>query len=262
MKISISNIGWAAEADESVYALMQKYEFTGMEIAPTRIFPDKPYDKLDLAKAWKEQIYSKYGFIIPSMQSIWYGRTEKVFGRDAERDALISYTKKAIEFAEVIGCENLVFGCPRNRSISDNGDMEVAVQFFKTIGDYALAHHTVVAMEPNPPIYNTNFINTTEEAISFVERVDSKGFLLNLDVGTMIENREEIGIIRDKKSLINHVHISEPGLQPIQKRKLHNELAEVLEDAGYKRFVSIEVGKQENIEVLSEMMEYVRNVFK
>lgn len=261
MNLSISNIGWTAEDDERVYALMKESGFTGLEIAPTRIFPVNPYDDLGKVKEWATAIKTSLGFVVPSMQSIWYGRSEKIFGSKYERSALISYTKKAIDFAEIIMCGNLVFGCPRNRSIPDDGYIEVAVRFFKELGDYAYDHHTVVAMEANPPIYNTNFINTTEAAIEFIERVDSKGFLLNLDLGTMVENGESVDVLRDKGHLINHVHISEPGLKPIQHRDIHKQLACHLHDMGYDRFVSIEVGKQDNITYLAEMMNYVKEIF-
>ncbi len=261
MNLSISNIGWTAEDDERVYTLMEESGFAGLEIAPTRIFTENPYDDLSKAEKWARALKYTHGFVIPSMQSIWYGRSERVFGSNDERNALIAYTKKAIDFAETIECSNLVFGCPRNRSMPDNGDSEIAVSFFKELGDYAYSHHTVVAMEANPPMYNTNFINTTEDAIKLVERVDSKGFLLNLDVGTMVENGESVDILKDKWHLINHVHISEPGLKPIQHRDIHKQLAGYLRDVGYNRFVSIEVGKQEDMNMLVEMVNYVEEIF-
>ena len=262
MKISISNIGWSKENDIRVFNLMKEYGFTGLEIAPTRIFPENPYADLDAARKWTVKIKEDYGFEIPSMQSIWYGRSEKVFGSEEERVSLIDYTKKAIDFAEAVGCKNLVFGCPRNRSISETGDTNIAIEFFREIGDYAFLHHTVIAMEANPPIYNTNFINKTSEAIELIEKVDSKGFLLNLDVGTMIENEEDMDVVKDKLHLVNHVHISEPGLKPIQKREIHNELAEMLKIVRYEGFVSIEVGKQERIDELEKMIQYVKNIFE
>lgn len=46
MKLALSNIGWDAEYDRQVYELMKRHGFTGLEIAPTRIFPETPYDKL------------------------------------------------------------------------------------------------------------------------------------------------------------------------------------------------------------------------
>ena len=45
MKLSISNIGWEEKDDNAVYQLMKKYGYSGLEIAPTRIFPVSPYDK-------------------------------------------------------------------------------------------------------------------------------------------------------------------------------------------------------------------------
>lgn len=261
MRLSISNIGWSENNDTHVYEVMKKFGFTGLEIAPTRIFPEKPYEKIDEACRWMENLQSMYGITIPSMQSIWYGKTEKIFDGNKERKILTDYTKSAIDFAEAIGCKNLVFGCSRNRWIPDNGNLRIARDFFREIGEYAYQHNTVIAMEANPPIYNTNFLNTTEAAIAFVEEIDSKGFLLNLDTGTMIENGESVSILSGKQNLINHVHISEIGLMPIQKRELHLELAEMLSRIGYSHFVSIEVGKQEDINVLIDAMMYVREVF-
>ena len=37
------------------------------------------------------------GFTVPSMQSIWFGRQEKIFGTLEERKILVEYTKKAID---------------------------------------------------------------------------------------------------------------------------------------------------------------------
>ncbi len=261
MRLAISNIGWAKESDNYIYDLMKKYGFTGLEIAPTRIFPDNPYDKLEEAKKWAGMLKMENDFDVPSMQSIWYGRTEKLFGTVEERTSLLEYSKKAIEFAEAIGCKNLVFGCPRNRFMPDGSDETIAIRFFKEIGDYAASHGTVVGMEANPPIYNTNYINDTRSALELIKRVDSEGLKLNLDVGTMVENKEDISVLQDEEQFINHVHISEPGLKVIEKRTLHNELAELLTECGYNGFVSIEVGKQDNISLIEYMMRYVEEVF-
>ncbi|SOC04152.1 sugar phosphate isomerase/epimerase family protein [Pseudobutyrivibrio ruminis] len=261
MHLSISNIGWTVENDNKIYEMMRENGFDGVEIAPTRIILEAPYDHLNEASNWKKELKNKYGFEISSMQSIWFGRSEKLFGTEEEREALLSYTKKAIDFAETIGCKNLVFGCPRNRNFPENGNMDVAVSFFKELGDYAYAHNTVLAMEANPPIYNTNFVNTTAQAIDLIKQVDSKGFLLNLDMGTMIENNESIDVLKDNIRFINHVHVSEPGLKPIEKRDIHKELAQLLKEKGYDKYVSIEVGKQEDVEKLADMMEYVKEIF-
>ena len=116
-------------------------------------------------------------------------------------------------------------------------------------------------MEPNPPIYNTNYINDTKSALELIEQVDSRGFKLNLDVGTMIQNDESIDELIGYVQLINHVHISEPGLKLIERRNLHRELMKLLAEEGYQRFVSIEMGKRDDLMEIENVLKYVRNVF-
>ena len=261
MKLAISNIAWISENDKTVYEMMKRKGFSGLEMAPTRVFPENPYDRCSEAKVWADEIRSNYEFKVSSMQSIWYGRKEKLFGTKEERVELLDYTKKAIVFAESIGCKNLVFGCPRNRNMPEGADEQIAIAFFKEIGDYAFEHNTTIGMEPNPPIYNTNYINDTPAALELIEKVDSRGFLLNLDLGTMVENGEEVSILKGKEHLINHVHISEPGLKVIKKRKLHQNLAGWLNTYGYDKFISIEVSKQDELDSLDKMMDYVKEIF-
>ncbi len=261
MKLSVSNIAWPAERDCRVYELMKQKGFSGMEIAPTRIFQDRPYSRMKEAKTWVEQIRSIWGLEVPSIQAIWYGRDERLFGSVDERRFLTEYTQKAVDFAQTIGCRNIVFGCPRNRCIPDGFDENIAIGFFREIGDYAYKHNTVIGLEANPPIYNTNYINDTQSAFRLIRDVDSKGFKLNLDVGTMIENNEDVSVLIGHEKLINHVHISEPMLKPIKQRQIHNDLCEILRKNEYKGYISIEVEKQEDINQLEKMMEYVAGVF-
>ena len=263
MKLSISNIGWEEKNDVIVYELLKKYGFSGVEIAPTRWVKEQPYNNIEKAVEIASDLKQEYNFAVPSMQSIWFGRQEKIFKSEEERRELLAYTKKAIDYAAAIGCKNLVFGCPRNRNVEEDRNLttsqveNIAIAFFKELGDYAYEKGTRIGMEPNPPIYNTNFMNTTKEALALIEKVHSKGFLLNLDVGTMIHNEEDVDLLVGKVHLISHVHISEPGLVPIEHRPLHQQLVKVLKDEAYSGFVSIEMGKQEDIAVLEGAMQYV-----
>ena len=261
MKLSISNIAWEPENNDKVFQEMKRCGFSGVEIAPTKLIPEAPYDHIEIAMDFYKSVNSTFGFVIPSMQSIWYGVSQKIFGSEDERKHLNEYTKRAILFAEGIGCKNLVFGCPRNRAIPENADPTIAICFFQELGDYAFQHHTVIGLEANPPIYHTNYINTTSEALNLIRVVDSKGFRLNLDVGTMVENNEGIAVLEGSEELINHVHISEPGLVPLKKRPLHRELATFLGSFSYQGFVSIETGRKDNLDDLNQMMEYVAEVF-
>lgn len=261
MNLSISNISWTNENDFFMYNYLMEQDFLGIEIAPTRIFIDNPYNDLEKAKDFSKNLRENYGLIVSSMQSIWYGRNEKLFKTNEERQVLANYTKKAIQFANAVGCKNIVFGCPKNRVINNENDIDIAISFFKELGEYAELNNTVLSMEPNPEIYNTNFINYTSEAFDIVKKVKSNGFKVNIDLGTIIENKEDLQIISDNIDLVNHIHISEPNLGLIQKRKIHNQLANVLKQVDYEGFISIEMGKCDNLQELKDTIKYIKGVF-
>lgn len=260
MKLSISNIAWPNEDNDKIYDYMKKYNFEGLEIAPTKIIPQNPYDSIIEAKDWAEDLKMKYGFEISSMQSIWFGKNEKIFGTKEERQILTNYTKKAIDFASAINCKNLVFGCPKNRNMVKFSDYDIAIEFFKELGDYAFSQNTCIGMEANPTIYNTNFINNTLSAIDLVKKVNSKGFLLNLDIGTVLENKENIDELRGNVKLINHVHISEPYLALIENRDLHRELITLLKSENYNKYLSIEMKQQEKLFDIENTIKYVKGL--
>lgn len=261
MKLSISNIAWAAENDEYMYKYLAEEGIKGLEIAPTRIYCEAPYEKLYEAKVFADRLKAEYGLEISSMQSIWYGRAENMFSSSEERQALISYTKKAIDFAHVIGCNNLVFGCPKNRNITSMDQYCIAVEFFATLGEYAESKNTVIAIEPNPTIYNTNFINTTEQAFELVKEINSPGIMVNLDLGTVIHNNECMQNIYKNISLVNHIHISEPYLEKIQERDLHKALEKALKSMDYDKYVSIEMKYLNDSISVKDTIKYVKGIF-
>lgn len=112
----------AGASGRAGHGLMQGYGFSGLEIASTRVFPEAPYDRPGEAAVWAARLKERHGLIIPSIQSIWYGRHEALFGTEKERGILLDHTRKAIDFAAAVGCRNLVFGCPKNRRLHDGAD--------------------------------------------------------------------------------------------------------------------------------------------
>ena len=260
MKLALSNIAWTKEEDETVYTWMKEQGIEGLEIAPTRIINNMPYDHLLQAAEWAREIQERYHFEIPSMQSIWYGRTEKLFGSVKERRTLMEYTKKAVLFAETVRCRNLVFGCPRNRNMEEGTDPRIAVSFFREIGDYAASHGAVIGLEANPPMYHTNYINDTDSAVRLIREVNSPGFRLNLDTGTMIVCGENVSQLEGNEDLISHVHLSEPGLKPIQDRPLYEELLAFLREKHYGGFVSVEMGRPEEQKTVYRAMKILRRL--
>ena len=78
-QLAISNIAWQQSDDEEIYTAMQHCGFTGLEIAPTRIFPSEPYENLTGAALFGGYLRNRWGFHVPSLQSIWYGLEGNIF---------------------------------------------------------------------------------------------------------------------------------------------------------------------------------------
>ena len=81
-------------------------------------------------------------------------------------------------------------------------------------------------------------------------------------MGTIIQNEESLEVLKGNENLINHVHVSEPGLRLIEERDMHSELATILKKCSYEKYVSVEMAKQENIELIIDIIRYIKNVFE
>jgi sugar phosphate isomerase/epimerase len=175
---------------------------------------------------------------------------------------------RAIDLAERLGAKALVFGSPKNRvrgSLLTKAAHEIAVDFFRPIGEYAAERGCRVCIEPNPPAYGCDFVTTTPEAIELCRAIDHPGIAINLDLGTIAMNGESPrAVIEAAATLIGHVHISEPELVAPSPSSLHDEAARALERIGYERWVSIEMraaGGGKNIDTVERAIGVARSAY-
>ncbi|WP_150465676.1 sugar phosphate isomerase/epimerase family protein [Francisella sp. SYW-2] len=257
MKLAISNIAWN-DSHQFYYSQMQKFGFTGLEIAPTK-FSDNPYDNLAIAEQVKNELL-QYKLSVVSMQSLLFGTDNlNLFKSKESRAELKNYLKKAIVYAEVIGCPVLVFGNPKNRIMQDSTiDYDIAISFFKELGDFAAKHNTCLCIEPNPTEYGTNFINSLSEADKLVNGVKSDGFAMIVDSSTMMINgnspKDILPVIENTK----HIHISMPFLKPLNKEYESNkkwilEFINTIKNSGFNEYVSIEMANVSKDDVLESI---------
>lgn len=248
-KRSISNLAWGKEYDTEMYQFLSDNNFEGVEIAPSRIFGDNPYSMTNEARIFKNELINQYNLEISSMQSIWFGKNENIFRSSDERNRMFEYSKRAIEFANILNCNNLVFGCPKNRYIPDNMNKNschsVAIEFFNKIGDYAKTNNVIFSIEANPTFYNTNFINTTSEAIDLIKEIDNDGIKLNFDLGTVKINKESLDEFSSIIEYINHIHISEPELKEVKKDDYNSSFIAMVSKMNYNKYISLEMKTQE-----------------
>ncbi len=271
MKLAISNIAWDKSEDEAVYALMRRYGFTGLEVAPGRVFEnpfEAPSSDIAVFLTW----LSAFGIQPVAMQALLFGRPDlKIFGPAETRIQTLEYLKNVILFAQRLGIPALVFGSPKNR---DTGGMErsladmTALFFFRELAVFAARHGTSICIEPNPAVYGTDFINTTDEAAAFVKKVNNSGFALHVDTGALIMNGEDparsAGILARRAA---HIHISEPGLDPVPKDasiQMHEKISNALKKSNYAGWISIEMKKPdaaERLATIEKALSFVRDIY-
>lgn len=257
MKLSICNIAWQQELDDEMYQVCKDMGYSGIEIAPSRILGDMPYQNPNEGMRFQDTIKSKYNLEVVSLQSIWYGQEGLLFKEDYEK--LCDYTHEAIRFAGYLKVNNVVFGSPKMRKVFQLDDYRKGIEFFSKAAEWAEEYDTTFSIEANPMIYGTNYINYTLEAMAIVKYINSKHLRVNLDIGTIISNKEEIEEIADNIELINHVHISEPNLELIQVREIHKAIFKILRTEGYQGYISIEM-KQQNINAIKKIMKYIKTL--
>lgn len=261
MKFSISNIAWHAEWDEFIYPKLKDSGFSAIEIAPLRTL-SKGYDSTpeEFDLWWSG--YSRYFDEVASMQSLLFKLDLQIFESQENVKNVLSILEKGLLFAHKLNVRSLVFGSPAIRNVNSNDEFENSKHFFRELANKAQAYGIHIALEPNPVIYNTNFMNTSMDALSYVKLIDHPNFGINLDLGTIIENNESIHAIINDDSIkwIKHVHISEPYLVPIQKERaqLHLELLKQLDQVGYEKYVSIEMKSGLDLNGLFEVVEYIK----
>jgi sugar phosphate isomerase/epimerase len=250
MKLAISNIAWAPDEAAAVYTLMRQHGFSGLEIAPGLAFSDQddPMAPSDAAVAAFLGGLDEFSLKPVSMQSLLFGVAgAQLFGSDDELAALEFGLCRAITLANRLDIPNLVFGSPGNRRYPDSmTEAEAnakAIAVFRRLGDLAQSAGAVLAIEPNPAVYNTNFLTTTVKAAEFVLAADHPAVTLNFDLGAIYTNAETAQAVSIYgRAKASHVHISEPQLAPAPAvvSDLENIAVDLIAQ-GYDRWFSIEM---------------------
>jgi sugar phosphate isomerase/epimerase len=184
------------------------------------------------------------------------------------RDRTSGYFSDLVEFCGDLGGKYVVVGSPKQRSLMDGDSYEQAwdwaTDVFRESVAQAEDRNVVICFEPLAPS-ETNFINTAEEAIRFVQQLDSPNFKIILDVKAMSAEAKPIPqIIEESWPHFAHFHANDrnlkgPGFGDIDFKPI----AAALKKVGYKDFVSVEVFNfEEGAEAIAtRSLEYLQRVF-
>tara|TARA_Y100001973_G_C5178072_1_gene323266 strand:+ start:991 stop:1803 length:813 start_codon:yes stop_codon:yes gene_type:complete len=245
-RISVSQIAWNRDDESAALNLLRNLDIKNVEVAPGILFEDPSTASTHQIKQVRD-VWEERGFLLRSMQGLMFGkRYLQLFGDT--RVQFVEYLSNIIRLAGGLGVGPMVFGCPRNRSYASTYSRDKCVDIFRKLGNVARQNKTYFCIEPNAREYNTNFINSVDEAIDLVEEVDHPHFKMILDTSTIILNEGDIlDSIERASKYFAHFHISAPMLVPISELQIeHKRIAQQLNEVGYKGLVSVEMAANKN----------------
>jgi len=169
-----------------------------------------------------------------------------IFGDLEAKETMLHHLTEVCRIGAGLGAKRLVFGSPRNRDrtgLSDQEAMDVAIPFFRRLGDVAQSCGVMICLEPVPSYYGANFMTTSAEAAHVVKQVSHPGIRMQLDTGVLTSNDEAPDIvIKMYADLIGHIHASEPELLPLGDGGTdHDKVVAALEQYLPDHVVSIEM---------------------
>ncbi|MBI2836906.1 MAG: sugar phosphate isomerase/epimerase [Acidobacteria bacterium] len=269
MRIAISNIAWEQAQDPDVSERMNELGVEGVEIAPTKVWPH-PLEVSDHDVAAYRISWESRGLPIVALQALLFGRNDLViFGTAERRKETGEYLAGIMRLASRLGAHALVFGSPVNRArgeMSLEQALNVAIPFFRELGERAMDLNVVLCIEANPPQYKCDFVTTSEEAQDLVSAVGSAGFGLHLDTAAMHLAGEDVPAqVRKLGARACHFHVSAPNLGPVGPDVPidYPGVAAALRGAPYLNWVSIEMRPpSDGLAGISRALQYVAGVFR
>jgi sugar phosphate isomerase/epimerase len=164
----------------------------------------------------------------------------------AVRRRTAAYLVSLAEACRDLGGELMVFGSPKQRSllpgVTSDQALAWAADTFRLAMPSIAAAGVKLCMEPLSPA-ETDVVNTCAEAMRLAEMVGHPDFLLHLDVKAMSsESTPPTDLIRQYGGLAGHFHANDANLRgPGFGNIDFVPIFQALEEAGYDRWVSVEV---------------------
>ena len=190
--------------------------YTGLEIAPFTL-AERITDVSEAKRRELKQQAADSGVQILGLHWL-LAKTTGLMVTSADesiRRATATYLVELARACADMGGDILVFGSPMQRRIPEGKTLaeatEYAVDTFRRAAPGLEGHGVKLLLEPlSPP--EANFLNTAQEAIDLMARIDSPAFRLHLDVKAMsTEEHSAPELIRRHNGVLHHFHANDPN---------------------------------------------------
>jgi sugar phosphate isomerase/epimerase len=174
-----------------------------------------------------------------------------------------------VDFCGDLGGKAIVVGSPKQRNLLPGVTFDQAWEWAKEVFKPSIARaaerDVVICFEPLAPA-ETDFINTAEEAIRFIDEFNSPNFQIILDVKAMCSMGKPIPqIIKESAGKFAYFHANDENLKGPGFGKVDfKPIAAALKEVNYQGYVSVEVFNfEEGPEVIAtKSLEYLKESFE
>lgn len=245
MKLALSNLALPSQPDAATWRGLRQAGIAGIEVAPTRV---ASWDELTVERllSYRKALEDE-GLQVSSLQALCYGVPGLSLLGDAEGfDRLVAHLRRVFGMARGLAAKACVFGSPGVRkrgNLTRDAAFAMALPRLQELGRIAEAEGAVLGLEPVPPFYGADFLETWQEVRSLVEAADTPGLRVHLDTGCVALGGGSIAeAVEACASLLCHFHVAEPELGPIAEPSLdHAGGAAALAAIGYQGWIAIEM---------------------
>ena len=220
MKISVSNIAWPMELNESAYSQLARLGVAAIEVAPTRVWPAWQGISTIAIRAYWDQVHAS-GLQISSLQSILFQKPEmQLFSTGLAAEQFAAHLRFCANLAAELGAKAVVFGAPKNRLRGTRPASEAArraAEVLLPIAEYYALQGTALCFEANPEQYSCDFVTRAADAAALVRNVNSAGLRLHLDTACAELAGEDVAaLVHEHADILTHFHASEPRSWRVQ----------------------------------------------
>jgi D-psicose/D-tagatose/L-ribulose 3-epimerase len=187
------------------------------------------------------------GGLEPRSANLFLPGEHKVVGPDVDADAVKAYMAEAMRRAAALGIERVVFGSGKAREVPAGFPRDEAYRQLKQAVRWACeaaaaaGGNTIVCLE-HLRRAETNIVNSLAEAGEIAFELDLENLGLVVDGYHLMEEHEDVAVVRDVAAKVAHVHVCGPDRRPPAESdvkylaSLFSELAGI----GYRGRASIE----------------------
>jgi D-psicose/D-tagatose/L-ribulose 3-epimerase len=159
---------------------------------------------------------------LPVPAAYWFLPAEvKVTGPNIDKNRQMEYLHRALDRVSRLGVRLIVFGSSGSRQVPEGFSKQEAfdqlVDFGKRAGPEAQSRNITIAIEPQRR-EECNIINTTAEALRWVEAVNHPNIQLMIDYYHFSVEQEDPAVILKVKDHLRHLHMANPNnrVMPLQ----------------------------------------------